>query len=330
MSEDPPIDENIHTAGLEVATQQGQVGEVGPGTADVIGASMMAGSGPGYQAEAAGENGPPISLSLWEGLVHTDPVQAEKLAPQVFSADSLPFAKVMVNALAAEATDFTTLPTYKIMKNRLNRLFGGVGSAPPDAQIVLPEVPYEPIFGTNNPDESLPPLERIEPEARQAQANVSEGGVLAGPTSMTVLFIDLAKFKRLNDEHGHAKGDELLTAVGRRLGRAFRYAGHTLGESPSDTVAHRSGDEFVATIFGVDSSASEALVKRVADHLKEVSIASGVPVSEEEAAIVSRASVAGAYAEKVASYEDAMALIKAADDTLNEQKRPERAADPRV
>ena len=54
--------------------------------------------------------------------------------------------------------------------------------------------------------------------------------------------IDLDGFKQVNDRHGHELGDELLVAVGRRLGAQMR---------SSDTVARLGGDEFVVTAGGL-------------------------------------------------------------------------------
>lgn len=73
--------------------------------------------------------------------------------------------------------------------------------------------------------------------------------------SLAVLYIDLDHFKPVNDRHGHAVGDQLLQAFGRRLLGLVR---------PSDAVARLGGDEFAVVLSGLRESAN---ADRVAEKL---------------------------------------------------------------
>ncbi|GAA0551933.1 hypothetical protein GCM10010172_37900 [Paractinoplanes ferrugineus] len=95
-----------------------------------------------------------------------------------------------------------------------------------------------------------------------ALARGARDGSLVG-----VLFIDLDDFKMVNDTHGHAAGDALLTEVAKRIARALR---------ADDTASRLGGDEFAALIENVrDPVAVEETATRILTALAEPVVVDG-------------------------------------------------------
>ncbi|NEN39722.1 GGDEF domain-containing protein, partial [Escherichia coli] len=76
-----------------------------------------------------------------------------------------------------------------------------------------------------------------------------------------LLFVDLDRFKQVNDTLGHPCGDQLLCAVSERLRDMLR---------PEDFVARFGGDEFVVFQRNIRSNDDAAvLARRIVDQLSE-------------------------------------------------------------
>ncbi len=96
------------------------------------------------------------------------------------------------------------------------------------------------------------------------------------PSRLAVLFIDLDRFKVVNDSLGHSAGDQLLATVGRRLADSTRAL---------DTVARFGGDEIVVLCEEIDS---ELEAVEIAERMLEIICA---PVRLEERDVVLTASI---------------------------------------
>ncbi len=86
-------------------------------------------------------------------------------------------------------------------------------------------------------------------------------------TPVAILFIDLDRFKTVNDTYGHAAGDELLREVATRMSEVLR---------PSDTVARLGGDEFVILCEDIDGEVDAlTIADRVRSAIEDEPVAIG-------------------------------------------------------
>jgi len=79
-------------------------------------------------------------------------------------------------------------------------------------------------------------------------------------TPVAVFFIDLDRFKLVNDSLGHAIGDGMLIEVGERLTSALR---------PNDTVSRFGGDEFTILCENIDEDGARRVAARIRASLAE-------------------------------------------------------------
>jgi len=84
---------------------------------------------------------------------------------------------------------------------------------------------------------------------------------------LSLLFMDLDFFKRVNDSHGHLAGSQVLREVGQLLDEASR---------PASAVAARyGGDEFVLALPGLDIDAAIDLAERIREEIVTTTFCAG-------------------------------------------------------
>lgn len=144
----------------------------------------------------------------------------------------------------------------------------------------------------------LPNRRLLEDRVEQALARSQRSG-----ESITMFFVDLDRFKNVNDTLGHAAGDELIKQVANRLVEATRR---------QDTVARLGGDEFAILLPGLGD-------KQVIDELaKRLLVALGRPFILEEQEVYVSGSIGVSIApEHGQSYDE---LISHADAAMYKSK----------
>jgi diguanylate cyclase (GGDEF)-like protein len=120
-----------------------------------------------------------------------------------------------------------------------------------------------------------------------------------------VMFLDLDGFKKINDEHGHKAGDEVLVETARRLLGSVR---------DGDTVARLGGDEFTVLLRGMHSKDEARVVaERILKAMRRpMTLSTGVAVHPTPSLGIALAD---------SRYTDPAMLLKDADAAMYEAKR---------
>lgn len=89
---------------------------------------------------------------------------------------------------------------------------------------------------------------------RYAMAELARMLAAGGGAGLSVMLLDLDRFKRVNDTYGHAAGDTVLSEVSRRMKRCLR---------EGDFLARIGGEEFLAVIRTGDPAAAKVTAERL-------------------------------------------------------------------
>lgn len=119
---------------------------------------------------------------------------------------------------------------------------------------------------------------------------------------LSLLFIDIDRFKNYNDRYGHQAGDDALAAVAQAVGQAIR--------RPGDIAARFGGEEFVVILPDTDLGGTLAVAAAIHDAVRALRI-----VHEGSEHAVVTVSI-GAACSNADDGRDTAALLKAADEAL--------------
>ncbi|HTN25977.1 MAG TPA: EAL domain-containing protein [Solirubrobacteraceae bacterium] len=127
-----------------------------------------------------------------------------------------------------------------------------------------------------------------------------------------VMFLDLDRFKRINDSFSHAVGDELLIALGQRLSGILRPADTLARGGPDGFIARLGGDEFTILLENLDS------VAHAGDVAERIQVALQDPFRVQERELFISASIGIAISKPGAT---ALDLMRNADIAMYDAKR---------
>jgi diguanylate cyclase (GGDEF)-like protein len=128
---------------------------------------------------------------------------------------------------------------------------------------------------------------------------------------VALVFLDVDRFKLVNDTLGHSRGDELLVAVARRLQASVR---------PGDLVARIGGDEFIIVVDRApDAEAVLEMGERIRNSFHQPFLVRGLET-------FSSASLGIAFSDAADPDLDAESLIRDADTAMYEAKESGRDA----
>ena len=127
-------------------------------------------------------------------------------------------------------------------------------------------------------------------------------------TAFALLYLDIDRFKQVNDSHGHSAGDKLLVQFAMRLRACVR---------ASDSVARLGGDEFIVLLEDLkDRDAALRIAQKILEDTR-------TPVRIDAREVAVTTSIGVAY---YAGDESGEELLQRADAALYEAKRSGRDA----
>jgi diguanylate cyclase (GGDEF)-like protein len=131
----------------------------------------------------------------------------------------------------------------------------------------------------------------------------------AGNKYLSLLLMDVDKFKLVNDKHGHQAGDQVLRVLGKLLKSAAR---------AQDLAARYGGEEMCLVLPGT----SKAVAATVAENIRRAIAAQPIPIGTEQLPVT--ASIGVACFEPRGAFQEMAHLLKAADLAVYAAKKSGR------
>ncbi|MFZ5483470.1 MAG: diguanylate cyclase domain-containing protein [Pseudomonadota bacterium] len=232
--------------GILIADADNHIVDVNPAFTRLTGYSAEEVRGRNPRILASGETRPDLYRELWHALQTTGHWQGElwnrhktgRVFPKLVSISTV---RGRAGAIEYFIANYADISEQKATEARIRH-----------------QAHHDPLTGLDN---RLSLTLRLEQHLVEAHPEGEE---------MALMFIDLDRFKAINDSLGHLVGDKLLVAVAGRLRECVR---------ESDLIARQGGDEFVVALFGPGTArAAPAVAGKIIARLGEPYDIDGQPV----------------------------------------------------
>lgn len=203
-----------------------------------------------------------------------------------------------VTVLADLAAEYQMLPWVRLVPGAPGAFWGGFLLL-----ILVFGVATAQRWATSEAQAGIDPLTGLASRRVLDDELAAEIERVRGGGRSCLLLMDLDRFKRVNDLHGHVKGDEVLRCVGQLLRQHAR---------PGDLPARLGGEELAVLLRDVDLEQARAFAERLRAAVEEMQ----VPVPGGALGVTASLGLAAAT-----PGHDKTALVHAADQALYLAKR---------
>jgi diguanylate cyclase (GGDEF)-like protein/PAS domain S-box-containing protein len=183
--------------------------------------------------------------AAWEALIHPQDLEAYRRALHEHLSGASPHLECEFRMRAADGEYRWVFCRGKAARDKYGKPLRVAGSVIDVTERKRAEARIEQL-ATRDPLTALPNRVLLHDRLQQHLIGCQRSG-----TSLALLFIDLDRFKTINDSLGHHVGDELLKQVAQRLEKCVRR---------DDTLARLGGDEFVVVLAGIREETDAAQV----------------------------------------------------------------------